>query len=122
MFSECESVSSLDCRLKKIFGQKYVWILGVPFKCIFNHLKEIYKNHLAVSAECSVDCPKSDRLKLYTLFADSYNTPENAIGQLSTFKPVYEDTFNPIEEFLLISLYDEWKVFMETEEKFFKNV
>lgn len=84
---------------------------------------EVYKNHLAVSAEYSIDCPKEDRLKLYSLFSDSFNS-EN-IGQanyVSFFKPVYEDTFNSVEEFLLISLYDEWRVFMEAEETYFKHV
>jgi len=41
---------------------------------------------------------------------------------MEAFKPVYEDTFNSIEEFLLVSLYDEWKIFVENEEAIFKNV
>ncbi len=79
---------------------------------------------MAVSAENSVDCPKNERLKLYALFADLYNTSENigAANYMEAFKPVYEDTFNSIEEFLLVSLYDEWKIFVENEEAIFKNV
>ena len=40
---------------------------------------------------------------------------------MGLFKPVYEDTFDTIEEFILSSLYDEWKYFMETEDNYFNH-
>ena len=45
----------------------------------------------------------------------------NASTSLSLFKPVYEDTFDTIEEFILSTLYDEWKYFMETEDNYFNH-
>lgn len=49
----------------------------------------------------------------------------NNIGSLkadSPFRPTYEDTFDLIEEFLLVSLYDDWKSFIEAEETYFSHV
>ena len=37
-------------------------------------------------------------------------------------KPLYEDTFDLIEEFLSDSLFDEWKAFVQTENDFFNKV
>ena len=51
--------------------------------------------------------------------------PTNNIGSVNAttpFRPTYEDTFDLIEEFLLNALYSDWKVFMETEEGFFRHV
>lgn len=84
---------------------------------------ELYSKYIAVSANYSIDCPKADRLKIHYLFSDSNQS--NNIGTInakSVYRPVYEDTFDAIEEFLLVSLYDEWKVLMETEENFFNHV
>jgi hypothetical protein len=78
---------------------------------------------LSVSAEFSIDCPKAERLKLFSLFADSFNSEQIGAGNyVSHFKPVYEDTFIAIEEYLLVSLYDDWRAFMEAEESFYNNV
>lgn len=46
------------------------------------------------------------------------------IDKMSTLKikPTYEDTFDAIEEFLLNSLFAEWKEFMDAEEKYFNHV
>lgn len=76
-----------------------------------------------MAADYSIDCPKADRLKLYSLFADSFNSEQIGVGNfVSYFKPVYEDTFISIEEYLLVSLYDDWRAFMEVEESFYNNV
>ena len=77
---------------------------------------------MAVSADYSIDCPKSERIRMYSLVTEL--DPSDNIGNnyVSTFRPVYEDTLNPVEEFLLISLYDDWKMFMEAEESYFKHV
>ena len=76
-----------------------------------------------MSADYSIDCPKADRLKLYSLFTDSFNSEQIGAGNfVSFFKPVYEDTFINIEEYLLVSLYDDWRAFMEVEESFYNNV
>ncbi len=86
--------------------------------------KEIYSKFIAVSANSPIDCSKADRLKLHYLFGDV--NPVNNIGTINaanqTFRPTYEDTFDIIEEFLLVSLYDDWTFFMQTEEKFFRHV
>lgn len=72
----------------------------------------------------SIDCSKPERLKIHYLFNESNqsSTSVNNINTSSTFKPVYEDTFDSIEEFLLLSLYDDWKVFIETETGYFRHV
>jgi hypothetical protein len=77
-----------------------------------------------VSAVNSIDCSKSERLKIHYLFNDfnQTSTNVNSINTSSTFKPVYEDTFDSIEEYLLLSLYDDWKVFIETETGYFRHV
>ena len=77
---------------------------------------------MAVSAEFSVDCPKQERLKLISLFSDGHATLNIGAASQWSSRPVYEDTFNTIEEFLLISLYDDWKVFMQTEASYFNQV
>lgn len=81
-------------------------------------LKQIYAKYIAVSATDSIDCLKNDRLKLHPLFVS------NAFAKTATseFRPTYEDTFDSIEEFLLNSLYDEWKLFMGAEENYFNHV
>ncbi len=77
-----------------------------------------------MSGTCPIECLKVDRLKLHYLFNDM--NPTNNIGAVNAanpaFRPTYEDTFDAIEEFLLNVLYDEWKVFMDTEEKYFRHV
>ncbi len=72
----------------------------------------------------SIDCSKPERLKIHYLFNESNptSTSVNNINTSSTFKPVYEDTFDSIEEFLLLSLYDDWRVFIETEKGYFRHV
>lgn len=83
--------------------------------------KEIYCKYIAVTGAETIDCSKTDRLKIHALFADSANA--NMVSFNSTsFRPTYEDTFDQIEEFLLVALYDEWKLFMETEENYFNHV
>lgn len=78
---------------------------------------------MSVSANYSVDCPKAERLKIHHLFNEnSAKTSLVSLKANSVFIPTYEDTFDAIEEFLLLSLYDDWKVFMETEENFFNHV
>ncbi len=71
----------------------------------------------------SIDCSKSDRLHLHTLFADPKLTGSlNNTAASFNRPPVYEDTFNFVEEFLINILYDDWKVFIETEKSFFNHV
>lgn len=85
--------------------------------------KEIYIKYISVSAYYSIDCPKAERLKVHHLFNE--NNAKTSLVSLkanSVFIPTYEDTFDAIEEFLLLSLYDDWKIFMETEENYFKHV
>lgn len=82
----------------------------------------MYSKYIAVSANYSIDCPKADRLKIHHLFIENPKTSMVSIKANSIFIPTYEDTFDAIEEFLLITLYDDWKVFMETEENFFNHV
>jgi hypothetical protein len=77
-----------------------------------------------VSGAYPIECLKPDRLKLHYLFNDM--NPANSIGSVNaanpSFRPTYEDTFDAIEEFLLNALYDDWRVFMDTEEKIFRHV
>ncbi len=77
---------------------------------------------MAVSSDYSIDCPKAERIRIYSLVTEL--DPSENIGNDygASFRPVYEDTLNSVEEFLLISLYDDWKMFMEVEESFFKHV
>lgn len=84
----------------------------------------IYSKYIAITAVDSIDCPKPERLKYHAIFVDANTT--NNIGKVSSastssFKPVYEDTFDSIEEFIANELYDEWKFFMETEDSYFNH-
>jgi hypothetical protein len=92
-------------------------------KCNLFLKKEIYTNYISIIARYSIDCPKNERLKMHKLFAELDSV--NRIGKItaaSVFQSVYEDTFDSIEEFLLLALYDEWKAFMETEDSYFNHV
>ncbi|CAF0779308.1 unnamed protein product [Brachionus calyciflorus] len=83
---------------------------------------DIYSKYIAVSANYSIDCPKADRLKIHHLFIE--NNPKTSLVSIkanSIFIPTYEDTFDAIEEFLLVTLFDDWKNFIETEENFFSH-
>jgi hypothetical protein len=96
-------------------------------KCNLNFFsQEIYRKYIAVSALISIDCPKADRLHLHSLFADPNFSTKTVIGvntsSSSNRPPVYEDTFNSVEEYLINILYDDWKVFFDTEKSFFNHV
>ncbi|RNA26889.1 regulator of G- signaling 22 [Brachionus plicatilis] len=79
---------------------------------------DIYSKYVAVSANNSIDCPKADRLKIHHLFNEnSVNTSLVSLKANSVFIPTYEDTFDAIEEFLLLSLYDDWKNEIENIER-----
>lgn len=80
----------------------------------------IYSKYIAVSAFNSIDCSKLERLKIHHLFSEK-NPPTDNMNESSVFKPVYEDTFDSIEEFLLLSLFEEWKSFLETEKGYFRH-
>lgn len=57
-------------------------------------------------------------MKIHLLFSS------NGVDKATRIKikPTYEDTFDSVEEFLLNSLFPEWKAFMENEEKYFNHV
>lgn len=67
-----------------------------------------------MAAAHPIDCPRADRIKIHPLFAS--NSLEKYLN------PTYEDTFDSIEEFILDSLFTEWKSFIEEEEKYFSHV
>lgn len=81
-------------------------------------IKDIFTRYISVAATDSIDCPKTERMKVHMLFSS------NGVDKIPTarMRPTYEDTFDSIEEFLLNSLFGEWKAFMDAEENYFNHV
>ncbi len=97
----------------------------------FNSFQEIYTKFIAVSASETIDCEKADRIKIHTCFVEEnkkkFYAPESNSNFLNITlegikKPLYEDTFDFIEEFLCDCLFDEWKALIRAENSLFEKV
>lgn len=85
---------------------------------MFEFFKNIYSKYISVTANDSIDCNKSDRIRLHKFFI-----PGGVLKpSKNTDTPIYEDAFDEIEEFLFETLHDEWKNMTNMENSLFNQI